>query len=384
MRIAVVTSLFPSPPRPREGIFALERWRRMARRGHQVAVVHPQPHAPPLARGRWAEIAGMPAEEEREGLPITRPRYWHLPRRSRGNARRFAKAAARHLGAAEVVVCDYAWPAAALVPIARGRGLPCVVNGRGSDVLEVAGEAGLGAELAGYLRGASRWCAVSRDLVSAMDALAGSPGAGRLVPNGVDAERFRPRPRGECRQRLGLAAEGALVAVVGHLIPRKDPLLALAVFEAGAPADARHVFAGRGPLEEALGREVKARGLADRVQLLGERSPDELALLYGAADLLLLTSWREGRPNVVLEALASGRAVLATAAGGTGELLSDARMLASDRDPESIGRALAALLAEPPAEEELVASVSGLTWEAGLDVLEELLEESLAARRDPA
>jgi glycosyltransferase involved in cell wall biosynthesis len=372
MRVTVVTSLFPSPPRPREGIFALERWRRFQLRGHDVRVVHPQPRTPPLARGAWAEIAAMPQQEEREGLPVQRPRYWHLPRRPLGNAKRFASAALPLLNSAEVVVCDYAWPASALAPLTN---LPCVVNGRGSDVLQVAGEAGLAEPLASNLRAAGRWCAVSQDLVETMDRLAGCPGVGRLVPNGVDGELFRPRERAECRRALELEPDGPLVAVVGHLIPRKDPLLALESFRLGAPQGARIVFAGRGVLDDEL-RAAAGADLGTRVRLLGERKPEQLAQVYGACDLLLLTSTREGRPNVVLEALASGRPVLATRAGGTAELIDDPRCLSASRDPAELGKMLAHLLSDPPLPETLTARVSHLTWDASLDALEALLEEA--------
>ena len=379
MQITVVTSLYPSPPRPREGVFAEERWLRMATRGHEIRVIQPVPLAPPLARGAWGEIASMPSRESRGGIAIRRPRYLHLPGRALGNARRFARRAAGLLGSPEVVVCDYAWPAAAIAPELRARGVSCVINGRGSDVLEVSGEAGLGTHLSGFLQAAGSWCAVSRDLVENMDRLAEAPGRGRLVPNGVDTERFHPRDRAACREAVG-APVGPLVLVVGHLIPRKDPLLALEVFLEGAPAGAHLWFLGRGPLEQDLAMEIEARGAGDRVRLLGEVSPDELSMYYGSADLLLLTSRREGRPNVVLEALASGLPVLATRAGGTAEILGESPMLMSNRDPETLGGALGGLLDEPPSREELASMVSGLSWEASLDALEAVLEEAVMGR----
>lgn len=379
MQITVVTSLYPSPPRPREGVFAEERWLRMVARGHEVCVIQPVPLAPPLARGAWGEIAAMPSRETRGGIAIRRPRYLHLPGRALGNARRFARRAAGLLDSPEVVVCDYAWPASAIAPVLRSRAVPCVVNGRGSDVLEVSGEAGLGEHLSDFLGAAGSWCAVSQDLVETMDRLADAPGRGRLVPNGVDTERFYPRDQKACRRDVG-APVGPLVLVVGHLIPRKDPLLALEVFLEGAPPDAHLWFLGRGPLQQELAFEIEARGVGDRVRMLGEVSPEELSMYYGAADLLLLTSRREGRPNVVLEALASGLPVLATHAGGTREILGDSPMLASSRDPKSLGRTLHALLVEPPPPEELASMVSGLSWEASLETLERVLEEAVSTR----
>jgi glycosyltransferase involved in cell wall biosynthesis len=303
-----------------------------------------------------------------------------LPRRPRGNAARFAALAERTLDPrAEVVVCDYAWPASCLAPrlAARG-GPPCVVNGRGSDVLQVAGEAGLGAELGRNLRASSGWCAVSEDLVRAMDRIAASPGRGLLVPNGVDLELFQVREREAARVGLGLDPAVPLVLVVGHWIERKDPLLALRAFAAGAPPEARLAFLGRGPLEGALREASQRLGLEARVRLVGERSPEELARWYSASDLVLLTSRREGRPNVVLEALASGRPVLATDAGGTAELLPDSSWLLASREADEIGRRLADCLSARHDSHALRATVAHLTWEASFERLEAWLESCRA------
>lgn len=386
MRIAVLTSLYPSPPRPFEGVFAEVRWQGMRARGHEVFVTQPVPLAPgPFLFGKWSEIARMPRREERGGVPVTRPRYFHVPGRARVNAARFARVGVRRLVVErpDVAVLDYAWPAAAAAPLLAELGIPAVVTGRGSDVLQVADEAGLGEELGEYLRAASAYCGVSRDLVRAMDAIADEPGHGRLVANGVDLERFRPRERGAARASLGLPPGVPLVLVAGHLIERKDPLLALRVFEAGAPSDALCVFVGRGRLRGQLELAVRERELGGRVRVVGEVPPEGLALWYAACDLLLLTSRREGRPNVVLEALASGRAVLATDAGGTRELVEPwaGRMLAPDRDPRTMGGMLRGLLEDPPAPEELRASVEHLSWERSFEALEELLGEACQAPR---
>jgi glycosyltransferase involved in cell wall biosynthesis len=382
LEIGVLTSLYPSTVHPFQGLFAERRWLGMAARGHAVQVIQPLPHASRLLpRARWRELVRVPARESRGGIEVERPRYLHLPGRPRGNAAAFARAGLRALARRtrpDVVVLDYAWPAAAAVPALRARGLPCVVSGRGSDVLEVAREAGLGAELSAGLRAAGHWCAVSEHLVRAMDELGGAPGRGVLVPNGVDARLFHPRPKAGARAELGLAPEGRLVLVCGHLIERKDPLLALEVFARAAGESDRLVFIGRGLLEAALHAAIRAHGLAARVELRGEVPPEDLARWYAAADLLLLTSRREGRPNVVLEALACGRPVLATDAGGTSEVLGarSAAMLARTREPEALAAQLRELLEAPHDPTALAASVAHLSWEASLAALERCLESA--------
>jgi glycosyltransferase involved in cell wall biosynthesis len=115
--------------------------------------------------------------------------------------------------------------------------------------------------------------------------------------------------------------------------------------------------------------------MADRVSLLGERPPEELVDWYRAADVMLLTSSREGRPNVVLEALSTGCPVVATNAGGTAEIITSERMLSRTRDAGEIGAMLASLLSDPPTPEALRASIEPLTWRSSLDALERTLSE---------
>jgi glycosyltransferase involved in cell wall biosynthesis len=389
MRIAVLTSLYPSAVRPHEGVFAERRWLGMGARGHAVGIVHPLPWSPlSFARREWSELARMASVEERGGLRIDRPRYVHMPGRALANARAFAARGLRCIlarGKPEVVVADYAWPASAAAPKLEPTDIACVISGRGSDVLQVAGEAGLGPELARNLRSAGHWCAVSADLVARMDQLAGSPGRGVLVPNGVDADLFHPRERDAARKELQIEPKPTLVLVVGHLIERKDPLLALAAFEA-LPSELRSrsrlVFIGRGPLETALRAEIARRAAGQRVTLAGEVAPSALATWYAAADLLLLCSHREGRPNVVLEALSCGTPVLATDAGGTAELLGEFDgMLARTRDPAQLAALAARLLERPRDARRLSEHVRQFSWDKSFEALEGVLESALRAKR---
>jgi len=145
LKISVVTSLFPSKERPNEGVFCLRRWAGMSKRGHQISVLNPQPYAPWPLGGSYAVIRRRSRQESIAGLNIHRPRYLHIPKFPIANAERFSQRAFECLPEADIVVCDYAWPSAALAPLLSRINMPCVINGRGSDVLEVAGEAGLGA-----------------------------------------------------------------------------------------------------------------------------------------------------------------------------------------------------------------------------------------------
>jgi glycosyltransferase involved in cell wall biosynthesis len=392
MNVVVLTSLFPSTARPFEGLFAERRWSEFARAGHRVRVVAPLPRASRwLGPAAWRSLARAAPREQRGALAVVRPRYWHWPGRARANARAFARAGVRAIAALarderpDVVLADYAWPAAAAVEGVHSLGLPFAIHGRGSDVIQVAQFRELAAQLAAALRSAGHWAAVSADLVERMDRLAGLGPRGVLIPNGVDAQLFHPGPRAAARAALGLPERGLRLLVVGHLIERKDPLLALEAARAWAarrdrsrPGEPVHLnFLGRGPLQAALERAASGSGPVT-VEILGERPPQELSHWYRAADLLLLTSSREGRPNVVLEALASGLPVVATAAGGTPELLEGLpHALCASRDGGDLAERIQATLADPPPTEELVQRARALSWERSSAQLERFLADVL-------
>jgi len=142
-----------------------------------------------------------------------------------------------------------------------------------------------------------------------------------VVPNGVSLARFAevaPAPA-----EWGLGDAGLVVAWVGRFDAQKDPLLFLraahAVLRRGL--NARFVMAGEGPLRRRVEAEARRLGHAERIRLLG-RVPDAAPLLKRCSFLVLTSRW-EGMPNVVLEAMACSRPVIATAVGGCPEMIRD-------------------------------------------------------------
>jgi glycosyltransferase involved in cell wall biosynthesis len=188
--------------------------------------------------------------------------------------------------------------------------------------------------------------AVSTALGEALTRLGAPPSRLHILRNGIDLDLFRPRDRGEARRRLEVA--GTVLASVGALIERKGHHLAIEAL-ARLP-DCQLIIAGDGPDRRHLGALAATLGVASRVRFLGEVPHGELPSVYSAADVLVLASSREGWPNVLLESMACGTPVVATAVGGVPEMLTTpaAGRLVYQRNGSSLSAAVAALLTDRP------------------------------------
>jgi len=110
--------------------------------------------------------------------------------------------------------------------------------------------------------------------------------------------------------------------------------------------DATLIAVGEGHDYSHLQQLSKISGVADRVRLVGRIEHTELSHFYSAADIFVHMSEREGMPNVVLEAIACGTPVVATAVGGIPEIISSPEYgkLLTDRTPEALARAIREVL----------------------------------------
>lgn len=198
-----------------------------------------------------------------------------------------------------------------------------------------------------------------------------------VLPNGVDLDAFHPgADGGEPRARWG---GGPLVGLLGYLIPRKgqDLLLEAAGRLIGEGLPLRVVLAGSDPFP-ASGYARRLREAADRVPLAGRvvfaGFHGDAAVRLAALDVLVVASDEEPFGRVAVEAMAVGRPVVATAAGGTPEVVQDGvnGLLVPPRDPEALARALRRVLTEPGLRDRLVAE--------GLRTVRERYDVEVSAR----
>ena len=344
MRLLIVTSQFPIAGEPNRGRPILQTVRELSKLA-DVQVLSPIATYPRWARPRsYLFRASDPAHAvpgcdvryvDYPALPaISRPfNGWLCGRTLHAPLRAFAP---------DVVLSYWLYPDAfGAMQAARRAGLPLVVGSRGSD-LRVR-DAISKRLTRPVLHAAQRILVVSEDLgrVAVRDYDA-DPARIRAIPNGCDAAIFHPQPRDAARATLGLDADAELVVYVGRLVPEKGLRELLDACAALAPQRPRLQLAlvGEGPMRAELDARLAASpGL--RVHLPGAQGPQEVARWMAAADLVTLPSYSEGHPNVLVEALACGRPVVATPVGGIPEVVdADCGLLVPARDPVALADGL--------------------------------------------
>jgi glycosyltransferase involved in cell wall biosynthesis len=334
----------------------------------------------------WTRLAaGRRGAPPPDPFPVRRPLWWYPPRLARGWQGRFFLASAwpslRAMAARlrpQVLLANWLFPEGwAGVRAGARLGLPVVVQVLGSDAAFLPSDPARRPLIVEALRRAELITAVSAPLVQAVLELGADPARVHLLPNGVDPERFRPRPAGPARRELGLEPGRRWLVFVGNLAPEKSPQTALEAL-ARLPAEVGLVMVGQGPLRPRLEARAARPDLAGRVRLAGAVDHSLVPRYLAAAEALVLPSLREGEPNAVLEALASGRPVAASRVGGVPALVSEGRQgfLAPPGDAAGLALAVERVLAASWRPAELAGAVAGRTWRASAARLAGLLRRA--------
>jgi teichuronic acid biosynthesis glycosyltransferase TuaC len=372
MRVLTFTSLYPNRLQPRHGIFVEQRVRQLVCSGKaSVRVVAPVPWVPRAWSlfGRYALLANVPASEERHGVAVLHPRYFAIPKLSGWmnpvsialSALRWVKDLRKAGGDFDLIDAHFLYPdGAAAVLLGAWLDKPVVVTGRGTDVNVFPRYPVPGAWIRWVARRAAALITVSAALRDVLLGLGVAPDRVVVLRNGVDLELFRPLQRDLVRSELGL--RGTTLLSVGHLLFDKGHHLVIEALR--CLPEANLVVIGEGAQRAQLQAMAYRHGVADRVTWINTLSQTDLAKYYAAADLTVLASRNEGMPNVVLESLACGTPVIATAVGGIPEILNSAEsgMLMRSRTAESIVEAYHSLMRSPPDPSSVRRHAEQFSW----------------------
>ncbi|MEJ2745787.1 MAG: glycosyltransferase family 4 protein [bacterium] len=173
-----------------------------------------------------------------------------------------------------------------------------------------------------------------------------------VIPLGFDLEGFgrAHKLRGELRKELDIPPDSPVVSTVGRLVPIKDHELFLEAAHRVLDGCSNTVFlvVGDGPMRERLEGIVRTRELGKSVIFLGWRS--DLERVYADSDLVVLSSRNEGTPVSLIEAAATGRAIVATDVGGVSDVVRHgvSGLLSRSREPGDIADLILELLRDRP------------------------------------
>lgn len=384
MKVCFVTTSFIRSAQDHYARFVYEQAKSLRSAEPDIAVVVVAPHGP-----------GLADREIIDGLEIRRARYFRpaqLQRLAYQHEGLFETLRSsplalvqlpffllalmlKLLGAsrnAQVIHAQWVPTAAIALVVGWLRRIPVVVSVRGAD-LNTARKSRFGRWLTRAILGRVNHVVTVSDEFRAL--LAGDLGCAKPLAalyNGVDIEQFHPRDRQACRRELGLPADRAIVLYVGGLIERKGVGTLIEALARDVTRPVALYLAGEGPQLDTLKALAARKGLGEHVHFLGKVGKDQMHLWMGAADMLVLPSHSEGRPNVVLEAMANGTPVVATAVNGTAELIRDGEdgLLFQPGDVAGLAACVSRMLAEPGLAAKLSVrgperiAALGLTWPA--------------------
>lgn len=368
-RIALVTPMLPVAHDQTRGRYIYETARALSRLTEvRTWFIQPRyPRLPGLAPRSFLHDDIGP-DYRIEGLDVEAFSYPAIP----GLSRVLNGVVASHLltprvrrFAPDLVLAYWVYPDGhAALRTARNLGVPCIVGARGSDIHV---RSGINAVMTRRtIAGVDALLTVSKAMrLAAIDQFNASAERTHTISNGFNTGIFHPLDRAAMREKLGIKPETELVIYVGRLVEskgmrelieahgrlvRRKPNLILALI-------------GDGVMREQLGALISASGLDASVILPGGCEPMQVAEWIGAADLLTLPSWSEGYPNVVVEAIACGRPVVATDVGGTREIIDATNgILIPARNVDALEQAIHVAL-ERSWDHAAIAAAMRRTWD---------------------
>jgi len=271
----------------------------------------------------------------------------------------------------------------AAVRMAHELGVPAVVTAIGSDLNRIP-DPWCRMLTRSTLRHADFVSSVSQDLCNTAREMGADPKTSSANLNGCNTAIFLPRDRREVRKTLGIDSDGQVIVYVGRLDYRKGLVeLIDAVGELLVKRPSlRCYIVGDGPDRPMLVKAIARNNATESIILIPSCLTDKVALWMSAGDLVTLPSYAEGCPNVVVEALASGRPVVATNVGGIPELVDDTcGRLVPPKDVPALTTALDEVLAENWSAEAITARHSR-SWAQVADQLYQTLVETLGRHLD--
>lgn len=391
LSILTATTLFPNDAKPAHGAFVAMRLEKLVASNEVDAeVLAPVPWIPPLVRYPHAGRLDLVPNRTTHGqMTVWHPRYLVVPKvgmtlaprtlyhAMRRTLRRLL-AEGRHF---DLIDAHYFYPdGVAAVRLGQEFGIPVVVTARGTDINlipEFPKPRKMILDAAAQADGLITVCQALKDRMVEL----GVPESRvKVLRNGVDLVLFHPAGREASRRELGLRRR--TIGSVGWLIERKGHHHVIAALPKLPDTDL--IVVGEGPERAALEQLAIKLGVADRVRFLGMMDQSSLAQVYRGLDALVLASSREGWANVLLESMACGTPVVASAVWGTPEVVADpaAGVLMQRLDADGVAEGVQKLFSALPDRAATRAYAARFDWDATTKGQLALFHSIVAQRRE--
>jgi teichuronic acid biosynthesis glycosyltransferase TuaC len=364
VKILAISHLFPHEKEKRYGIFVARQLSEMAKQGAEVTVVVPRVWCPALLRRfqRWKDYDHKVPLCHFDGLDAISVPYLRPP----GNwYNRFSGLVAFQAIKEKVLqlheerrfdiiyATDFFPDGDAAVRLALYIKIPAACLAIGVDVNVTAHTSNM----------------MYRHFVRTAQALDGMLACGYAVADGlhaitekhplcvygvIDLQEFSPiSKKSALRKEIGLPADKLIALYAGYLIRRKGIYELVEAFSKirKKGLDIMLVMCGSGPEESALKALIREKNIEDAVRMVGEVEPEQMSKWMQVSDLFVLATHTEGMPNVVMEAMACGVPVIATAVGGL---------------PAAIGDCEGAILVPPKNIDAFVEAIMGIANDSKL------------------
>lgn len=384
LKIAVITRYWPSSGEPWQGRSAFQTLRSLDGLA-KVRVFYPNAAYPAVLKPRSRLYRRLDPTYAPAEVETSYHNYPALPLLTRPfNGALAARALLPHVRsfAPDLIFSIFLYPEGfAALRIARSLGVPAVSMGIGSDIHSIADRISV-RHTRQVLRGSDFLVTVSEDLRRQAIAMGADPLRSRALLNGCDLSVFRPGDRAQARQALGIPLNGPAIVYVGRTDVRKGfrELIAAAAKLHESQPDLQVYLVGAGPDRPEIAAAINTAEAQDYIRLMPPCRPEDVPVWMTAADVVTLPSYMEGCPNVVLEALACGRPVVATRVGGIPELMDDScGRLVPPRDAGALAEALDTVLSRSW-DAVAIASHRSRSWNTVAGELLEIFERVSAPR----
>ncbi|MHB8100643.1 MAG: glycosyltransferase [Methanosarcina sp.] len=383
MRVLEVCQEFPNRYYPQLGTFIKQSIDSIANQKVDITVVSPKPLVLPFSAFPYHNFSKLPRIEHTEKYDLHYPRYvyavpkkYFYPITGISYAHFVSRYAIKNIKPKpDLIHAHFSYPDGfGMIGLAKKWNIPLVISALGTIERKVAYEGSYTSrQIIKAMNFADKVLSVSEDLKLHIVNLGINENNVIVVPNGVDTEKFKPAGKENARKLLNLPLDKNIILFVGALRSIKGVDYLIEAAKNFVDSNTELYLVGRDDgLKKSLKKMAQDFKITDFIKFIGPVNHEDIPLWVSASDILVLPSLSEGRPNVVLEALACEVPVVATDVGGIPELIinGETGYLVPAKNPLELSEKVNKLLGDENQREKMgkfgrkSIIQRGLTWEA--------------------